>query len=138
MNRVGEFEKVSYEQFYSAMKDEFYKNYREEDMESHFNGVIQMMYDGICLPERATSGSAGYALLLLSTKNKQLSTFNRCVVIECWELKRYAGEPGVLSTLNFIPTLINHIAVWRNLCCCRKFHHNIVKRFVDLLFNPRY
>lgn len=60
MNRVGEFEKVSYEQFYSAMKDEFYKNYREEDMESHFNGVIQMMYDGICLPERATSGSAGY------------------------------------------------------------------------------
>lgn len=50
MNRVGEFEKVSFEQFYTSIKEEF-------DAESP---VVRVVYDKIQLPTRATSGSAGY------------------------------------------------------------------------------
>lgn len=52
MYRVGNFEKVSYEQFHEAMKELFYTEYEEE--------LIQSAYDNLKLPERATSGSAGY------------------------------------------------------------------------------
>lgn len=52
MNRVGEFEKVSYEQFYEAMKEIFNTEYDEE--------IIKLAYDTLALPTRATSGSAGY------------------------------------------------------------------------------
>ena len=57
MNRVGNFEKVSYEQFYTAMKDEFYKFYVGDQ---DFDECVKEMYDAIQLPTRATSGSAGY------------------------------------------------------------------------------
>ena len=50
MNRVGEFEKVSFKQFYEAMKVEF--------------GIIEaeamVLYDSLQLPTRSTAGSAGY------------------------------------------------------------------------------
>ncbi len=48
MQRVGEFEKVSFEQFSRAVKDEF--------------GLVapKAQYDNIQLPSRATAGSAGY------------------------------------------------------------------------------
>lgn len=49
MNRVGEFQKVSYQQFYDAMSEMF------DD-----NELIQKAYDELELPKRATSGSAGY------------------------------------------------------------------------------
>jgi len=52
MNRVGTFEKVSYEQFHEAMCELINTEYRNE--------MIQMAYDNLALPERATSGSAGY------------------------------------------------------------------------------
>ena len=52
MNRVGEFEKVSFEQYYEAIKDEFGTQVPDED--------IREMYENIVLPTRATSGSAGY------------------------------------------------------------------------------
>jgi len=52
MNRVGEFEKVSFEQFYTAIKDEFGTAFELADATS--------FYEGIQLPTRATSGSAGY------------------------------------------------------------------------------
>lgn len=52
MNRVGNFEKVSFEQFREAMKELFYTEYEEE--------LIRSAYDELKLPERATSGSAGY------------------------------------------------------------------------------
>lgn len=51
MYRVGEFEKVSFEQFYEAMKDKF---------GSYTDDEIRACYDAIELPTRATSGSAGY------------------------------------------------------------------------------
>lgn len=52
MNRVGEFEKVSFEQFYTAMKDEF--------GEENADKWAQEFYDRLKLPTRATAGSAGY------------------------------------------------------------------------------
>lgn len=67
INRVGEFEKVSFEQFYSAMKDEFYEQMCEalghkvnEDSEKGFMEYVRDLYDAIILPKRSTSGSAGY------------------------------------------------------------------------------
>lgn len=52
MNRVGEFEKVSYEQFCETMKEIFNTEYDNE--------IIKLAYDTLALPTRATSGSAGY------------------------------------------------------------------------------
>lgn len=52
MNRVGEFQKVSYEQFYEAMCDVIKADNKDE--------VIRAAYDGLELPRRATAGSAGY------------------------------------------------------------------------------
>ena len=59
MNRVGEFEKVSYEQFYAAMKDEFH-NGLDGSSKDGFEEYVKGLYDAIQLPVRATSGSAGY------------------------------------------------------------------------------
>lgn len=52
--RVGEFEKVSFEQFYEAMKSEF-----DLGVPS-FEDYVKSVYESIKLPLRATSGSAGY------------------------------------------------------------------------------
>ena len=52
MKRVGEFEKVSYEQFYGAMSEIIDTEYKDD--------YIRMLYDTLELPKRATSGSAGY------------------------------------------------------------------------------
>lgn len=52
MQRVGEFEKVSFEQFYDAIKAEFGV--------ANANVKARAMYDEIRLPTRATIGSAGY------------------------------------------------------------------------------
>lgn len=50
MQRIAQFYKVSYEEFAKAYKDDF--GGTDED--------IRRVYDAIELPERATSGSAGY------------------------------------------------------------------------------
>lgn len=53
ISRVGEFEKVSFDQFYGAMKV-----LREDCPEAQASA--HSIYEGICLPSRATAGSAGY------------------------------------------------------------------------------
>lgn len=67
MNRVGEFEKVSFQQFHAAMKDEFYEKMCEalghntdNESEKGFEEYARNLYDAIILPVRSTSGSAGY------------------------------------------------------------------------------
>lgn len=63
MDRVAEFEKVSFDEFYQAMK-----NFIEETglhvntnvTEEFVKKSINIIYDQIELPKRATSGSAGY------------------------------------------------------------------------------
>ena len=57
MNRVGEFEKVSFEQYYEAIKDEFYK---KQEMTPALKENIKKSWEALQLPSRATSGSAGY------------------------------------------------------------------------------
>ena len=61
MNKVGEFEKVSFEQYCEAIKDEFYKEQEmtpalQEDIRRSWKAI----WEDIQLPSRATSGSAGY------------------------------------------------------------------------------
>lgn len=53
MNRIGQFEKVSFKQFYEAMSDLF-KDEENKDQ------LIQSAYEKVKIPKRATSGSAGY------------------------------------------------------------------------------
>lgn len=61
MNRVGEFEKVSFEQFHEAMKDEFYNRLTANiGNDDGFDDYVKDLYDAIKLPTRSTSGSAGY------------------------------------------------------------------------------
>ena len=50
MNRVGEFEKVSFKQFSQAIMEEF-------DFD---DDTVRDIYEFIKLPKRATNGSAGY------------------------------------------------------------------------------
>lgn len=52
MNRVGRFEKVSFNQFYKDIKGTFGDKFSDEE--------IHTFYDNIQLPTRATKGSAGY------------------------------------------------------------------------------
>lgn len=52
MNVVGKFEKVSFEQYYEAMKPLLPDDWTDEE--------IKQSWDEIELPVRATSGSAGY------------------------------------------------------------------------------
>lgn len=61
MQRIAEFKKVSFEQFYEAIKnmiaDAHIKgSYSEEQIKEN----IKHLYEGIPLPERATKDSAGY------------------------------------------------------------------------------
>ena len=57
MNHVGEFEKVSLGQFREAIANEFYKG---QELPPEVEQEIKRMWEGIALPHRATTGSAGY------------------------------------------------------------------------------
>lgn len=50
--RVGEFEKVSFEQFCDGVRKNPYGAYSDEE--------LRVIYESIALPTRATAGSAGY------------------------------------------------------------------------------
>ncbi len=82
MQRVGEFEKVSFEQFYEAMKEEF----------GIGEGEARMMYDLIALPKRSTTGSAGYDIMspvtvvLAPGTSAKIPTGVRCKIDEGWWL----------------------------------------------------
>ncbi len=82
MNRVGEFEKVSFEQFYGAMKDEFGIGETE----------AKMMYDLIDIPKRSTVGSAGYdfmspvSVVLAPGVSAKIPTGIRAKIDEGWWL----------------------------------------------------
>lgn len=57
MYRVGEFEKVSFSQFFDAMKELIDIGNAEETTREAY---IRTLYEDIVLPERKTKGSAGY------------------------------------------------------------------------------
>lgn len=85
MQRVAKFHKVSYEQFEEGFVDSF------PDM-----GVsIKEVYEGIQLPKRATTGSAGYdfftpvGFTLNPGETVKIPTGIRCEMAENWVLKCY-------------------------------------------------
>ena len=95
IQRVGEFEKVSFKQFFDAMKDEFYEKMCAaigNRSEEGFSDFVRDIYDKIQLPTRATSGSAGYdfkapfGFSLLPGQTIKIPTGIRVKIDEGWWL----------------------------------------------------
>lgn len=88
INRVGKFEKVSFEEFFKAIKD--IAPYTDESEET-----IREMYEKIQLPTRATSGSMGndfrlpYAVYLEPGETEKIPTGIRVYIEEGWGLACY-------------------------------------------------
>ena len=86
MQRIAQFEKVSYERFEKDMKDAF-PTYDEDE--------IKNIYKLLKLPKRATSGSAGYDFYAPVTINlapgqmTKIPTGIRAKIDEGWVLKIY-------------------------------------------------
>lgn len=86
MKRIAKFYKVSYEQFEEGWKDTFQDTEKEK---------IQKIYEGIKLPKRATSGSAGYDFYAPITfslepgETVKIPTGIRVEMQENWVLKCY-------------------------------------------------
>lgn len=84
--RVAKFEKVSYKQFYEAVKNTF-KEVTDTE--------IVAMYSDIKLPKRATAGSAGYDFfsplyfMLGPGQTIKIPTGIRCKIEDNWVLKCY-------------------------------------------------
>ena len=84
MNKVGEFEKVSIEQFYKAVVEALGGEHAEED--------IRQLWQELELPSRATSGSAGYdfkapfAFFLAPGETIKVPTGIRVKIEEGWWL----------------------------------------------------
>lgn len=85
MQRIAKFHKVSYQQFEESFKDTF-PNSQE---------AIEVVYENIKLPKRATTGSAGYdfytpvALTIKPGETAKIPTGIRCEMDENWVLKCY-------------------------------------------------
>lgn len=86
MKRIAKFHKVSFEQFSEGWVDTFGATDEAE---------LQRIYDGICLPKRATSGSAGYDFYapadftLAPGETVKIPTGIRVEMEENWVLKCY-------------------------------------------------
>ena len=86
MRRIAQFFKVSKEQFFHSMREEF-PQYSAEDIED--------MYETLSLPKRATKGSAGYdffapfAFSLPAGSTIKIPTGIRVKMEEDWVLKIY-------------------------------------------------
>lgn len=84
MQRIAQFEKVSFEQFKSDWEDTFY-----------LTDNIEEIYDEIKLPKRATLGSAGYdfytplAFELKPGESIKIPTGIRAKINDGWVLKLY-------------------------------------------------
>ncbi|MEG1725782.1 MAG: deoxyuridine 5'-triphosphate nucleotidohydrolase [Anaerovoracaceae bacterium] len=99
MNRVGEFEKVSFQQFLADMKSTFYEN-NEDDLNRAETQIsltcktpmIRETYDAIKLPLRATERSAGndirtpLAFALKAGESTKIPTGLRVKIDDGWFL----------------------------------------------------
>ena len=90
MNRIAKFEKVSYEQF-----EKDWMGFEAENKITLPENFIREIYDNIKLPERATSGSAGYDFYtpfefnLNPRETIKIPTGIRCKMDAGWVLKIY-------------------------------------------------
>ena len=86
MERVARFEKVSFQQFLTDWRN-FFPDIGEKK--------IKEIYDGILLPKRATSGSAGYdfflpwGIMLAPKEGMTIPTGIRVKIAEGWVLNIY-------------------------------------------------
>lgn len=84
MQRVAQFEKVSFAQFEKDFKDTYQDKYD-----------IKAVYESIKLPKRATSGSAGYDfyapvdIMLAPAETAKIPTGIRVKILDNWVLKVY-------------------------------------------------
>lgn len=84
MQRVAQFEKVSFNQFDKDFKDTYGDKYD-----------VNAVYEGIKLPKRATSGSAGYDFYapvdieLKAGETAKIPTGIRVKILDNWVLKVY-------------------------------------------------
>ena len=93
MERIAKFEKVSFEQFKKDWIDTFgyLKEYTDESVDTY----VREIYDNIKLPQRATTGSAGYDfympadILLEVDSNVKVPTGIRCHMEDGWVLNIY-------------------------------------------------
>lgn len=94
MERVAKFEKVSFEQFKKDWIDTF-DAVEEIGTAEFIDEHIRMIYDGIELPTRSTSGSAGYdfkmpiSFTLEAGESKKIPTGIRCQMREGWVLMEF-------------------------------------------------
>jgi dUTP pyrophosphatase len=88
MVRVGQFEKVSFDQFSKDMKDTFGNRF--------FDAQIKYMYDDLQLPVRSTKHSAGYdfhtpfEFTLAPNENIKIPTGIKVKIEDGWVLKCYS------------------------------------------------
>lgn len=91
---VGQFEKVSFEQFKKDWIDTFSNKYNEWD-EEETNKAIRSIYNSIKLPKRATNDSAGYDffcpyhLTIDACKAVKIPTGIKCKMEDGWVLQCY-------------------------------------------------
>ena len=86
-SRIAQFEKVSREQFFKDMMDTFGVKYGIPE-----DGLLAEIYERIKLPQRATTGSAGYDIftpvhiVLEPGKTIKIPTGIRCKIEPGWFL----------------------------------------------------
>ena len=91
LERVAQFEKVSYEQFKKDMRDIWY----QDNLWSYDEKTIKEIYDNIKLPKRSTKHSAGYdffvpaQLTLAHNSWTVIPTGIKCRMNEGWVLQIY-------------------------------------------------
>lgn len=94
MERIAQFEKVTYKQFKKDWLDTFSQRYNEFDSDI-LDTIIRNIYDSIKLPKRATSGSMGYDffspcnLMIPINKSVKIPTGIKCYIDDGWGLKIY-------------------------------------------------
>lgn len=87
MNRIAQFEKVSFDQFLNDYNETFSFDQSVDE--------IKTLYENIKIPTRATSGSAGYDFLspisftLEAGETIKIPTGIRCKIDEGWVLQLY-------------------------------------------------
>lgn len=116
MNRVARFEKVSINQFRKDFADTLYSVGLEEcGSNSFMDDYINNIYNDLCLPRRATSGSAGYdffiptSFILNAGDTIKIPTGKRCKMEPGWALMVFPrsslGFKYQLGIANTIPII---------------------------------
>lgn len=99
MERIANFYKVSYDQFYKDYLAKRIKCYCDtsatDSSDDKYHSIVKPIYDNIALPKRSTSGSAGYDfitpvnIVLPPGHNTTIPTGIRVSIDDGWVLNLY-------------------------------------------------